>query len=93
MAEKFEIQKMNNVFIENRKSLTVTGVEDVDRFDDKVISIGTQLGHMTVRGTGLHIESLSLDIGEVVVCGFICAIEYQDKAAKKDEHPFRKLFR
>lgn len=93
MTGKSTVQKSQNVFMENRETLTVTGVSDVDRFDDKSVCLGTQLGRMVVRGTGLHIVTLSLDVGEVVVKGTIHLVEYTGVQKNKDEKLLTKLFR
>ena len=93
MTGKSNTQKSQNVFMENRESLTVTGVNDVDSFDDKVVCIGTELGQMIVKGVGLHIVTLSLDVGEVVVKGTVNLIEYTAKQKQKDEKILTQLFR
>ncbi len=53
----------HHVVIEERKSLTVSGVEDVERFDENSIVLSTSKGAMVVTGENLHIEKLSLEIG------------------------------
>ena len=40
----------HNLILEERGSLTVTGVEDIDSFDDQTVVIYTGLGELTVRG-------------------------------------------
>lgn len=64
--------------IEERKSLTVSGVEDVERFDENTIVLSTSLGTMVVTGEDLHIEKLSLDGGDLKVEGEIDSITYED---------------
>ena len=48
----------HNLILEERGSLTVTGVEDIDSFDDQTVVIYTGLGELTVRGNQLHIERI-----------------------------------
>lgn len=53
--------------LSGRESLTVSGVEDVDRFDETEIVMNTSLGVLVVTGDSLHIGKLSLDGGELHV--------------------------
>ena len=55
--------------LSGRESLTVSGVEDVDRFDETEIVMNTSLGVLVVTGDSLHIGKLSLDGGELHVDG------------------------
>lgn len=68
----------HHVVIEERRSLTVSGVEDVERFDENTIVLSTAKGAMTVTGEDLHIEKLSLDGGDLKVEGSIDAVSYED---------------
>lgn len=64
--------------LSGRESLTVSGVEDVDRFDETEIVMNTSLGVLVVTGDSLHIGKLSLDGGELHVDGRIDAIAFED---------------
>lgn len=68
----------HHVVIEERKSLTVSGVEDVERFDENSIVLSTSKGAMVVTGENLHIEKLSLDGGDLKVEGDVDAVTYED---------------
>ncbi len=68
----------HHVVIEERKSLTVSGVEDVERFDENSIVLSTSKGTMVVSGENLHIEKLSLDGGDLKVEGDIDSVSYED---------------
>ena len=65
-----------------RERLTVSGVEDVDRFDETGIVMSTSAGTLVVTGEDLHIGKLSLDGGELHVDGRIDSVTY--KAAFSD---------
>ena len=54
-----------------RERLTVTGVEDVERFDELSVVMRTAAGVLVVTGEDLHIGKLSLDGGELLVEGHI----------------------
>ena len=71
----------HHVVIEERKSLTVSGVEDVERFDENTIVLSTSKGAMVVAGENLHIEKLSLDGGDLKVDGDIDSVSYEEESA------------
>jgi sporulation protein YabP len=70
--------KPHTVILEERNKLSVTGVEDVERFDESEITMLTSQGGLTVRGDGLHIEKLSLDSGEIGIRGLVTEMSYEE---------------
>ena len=78
MAYDSGLSAPHHVVIEERKSLTVSGVEDVERFDENSIVLSTSKGAMVVSGENLHIEKLSLDGGDLKVEGDIDSVSYED---------------
>lgn len=64
--------------LDGRERLTVSGVEDVDRFDENEIVMTTSAGTLIVQGESLHIDKLSLDGGELHVDGHIDSVSYED---------------
>lgn len=78
MAYEGGLSAPHHVVIEERKSLTVSGVEDVERFDENSIVLSTSKGTMVVTGENLHIEKLSLDGGDLKVEGDVDAVTYED---------------
>ena len=64
--------------LDGRERLTVSGVEDVDRFDENEIVMTTSAGTLIVQGESLHIDKLSLDGGELHVDGHINSVSYED---------------
>lgn len=70
----------HNVIIEDRERVSVSGVEDVDSFDEKQIILRTSKGILILRGTDLHIDKLSLETGEMAVTGLITDIGYEETA-------------
>ena len=74
MEENFSA--VQNVIIENRKRLNISGVKDVSSFDDETILLDTALGRMTVKGEGLHIESFNTATGDLTATGKVHAVVY-----------------
>ncbi len=66
-----------------REHLTVSGVEDVERFDENCIVMATCVGTLIVSGEELHIGKLSLDGGELHVDGRIDAVHYEEQTAHR----------
>lgn len=83
----------HRVVIEERNSLTVSGVQDVERFDENSIVLSTAKGAMVVSGGNLHIEKLSLDGGDLKVEGDIDSITYGEEQAAGHGGFFSRLLR
>lgn len=56
----------------------LTGVSDVDSFDETAVIAYTSLGELNIRGSGLHIKRLDLESGILSVEGSIRSLEYTD---------------
>ena len=78
MAYETGQQLYHRVELEGRDKLTVSGVEDVERFDEGCIVMATCEGTLIVTGEGLHIGKLSLDGGELHVDGRIDSLAFED---------------
>lgn len=74
-----------------RERLTVSGVEDVERFDENGIVMSTSAGVLVVTGEDLHIGKLSLDGGELHVDGRIDSVTYEDEGRSRGGF-FSRLF-
>ena len=66
----------HRVELDGRERLIVSGVDDVDRFDENEIVMTTSAGTLIVTGESLHIGKLSLDGGELHVDGRIDVIAF-----------------
>ncbi len=74
---------IQNIVLENREKLSISGVLDVLSFDDQIIILETDLGLLHVKGENLKINKLSIDTSEVIVEGNIGALNYSDKDLDK----------
>ena len=68
----------HHLILEDRENLTVSGVEEVESFDENTIVMYTAQGTLIVRGEGLHIEKLSLDGGDLKVEGMVESLTYEE---------------
>lgn len=82
----------HSLSLDGRRKLLVSGVTDVDSFNEQEVIMGTTMGTLRVHGEDLHMEKLSVDSGDVVVTGEIAALEYEDMPVK-GEGFFARLFR
>ena len=82
----------HNCILEDRRTLSVSGVNDVGSFDEEMIIASTDYGELTVKGDKLHITKLSLEIGELCIEGNIAALSYAD-VPDRNVSFFSKVFR
>ena len=90
--EKKTFTMPHQVFLEDRRRLNITGVSDVEGFDETVITAYTDHGELTVRGEALHINRLNVETGDLSVEGQIESLTYT-AAATKSSGLFGRLFR
>ena len=64
--------------LDARKRLTMTGVTEVVSFDDGFVVLRTELGMLTIQGTGLRLKTLSTDGGQMAVTGEVSALSYEE---------------
>ncbi|ADD03353.1 sporulation protein YabP [Thermoanaerobacter mathranii subsp. mathranii str. A3] len=72
--------KPHNITIENRERISISGVTNVVSFDEETVILETDLGVLTIRGQGLHINKLNLDDGQVSIDGEVVNLNYSDKS-------------
>lgn len=86
---------IQNLILENRSKLSISGVLDVLSFDDQIVIIETELGLLTIKGETLRINKLSIDTSEVIVEGQIDSISYSSKDVNKksNESFLGKIFK
>ena len=85
---------IQNLILENRGKLSISGVLHVLSFDDQVVILETELGLLTVKGENIKINKLSIDTSEVIVEGDISYMAYSDKENVKIKESFiSKIFK
>lgn len=88
-----DLNGKHNAILENREKLMLSGVTDVDSFNEEEIRLFTQLGELTIRGENLHINQMSVDSGDLSVEGEIRVLAYGEKDRKKKLSAIGKLFK
>lgn len=85
---------VQNLILENREKLNISGVIDVESFNDEMVVVDTELGLLIIRGEDLHINKLSIDNSELSIEGYIISCEYNEKDGRsKGMGFFAKMFR
>lgn len=84
---------MQNIFLENRNKLNVTGVLDVLNFDEQMITMETELGILVIKGSDLKLNKYNLDDTELMIEGEISSLLYDDKVNHKNESLLAKIFK
>ncbi len=94
MIEEKNVNVIQNLILENREKLNISGVLDVLSFDDQLILLETQLGLLTVKGEKLRVNKLNLDSEEVIVDGLIQSLSYSNnELGKKNSNFLSKIFK
>ena len=83
----------HSLVMEGRKRLSISGITDVESFNDEEIRMSSSRWVMTVGGEGLHMEKLSVDTGDVIITGRINLIEYDDGAGASVGGFFSRFFK
>ena len=88
--EKHEKELMqpsaHSLTIEGRRRMRITGVLDVESFQEDELTVITQAGALTVWGEGLKLGKLNPEDGQVLLEGNIASIEYEQ--AQPERRPF-----
>ena len=87
-----EMKQKHQVTLKNREKAVISGAAEVDSFDEHRVVLITDLGVLLIKGSGLHIQSLNVESGDVSVNGHIDAVEYIESQAQSGSF-WGKLFK
>ena len=77
------VSKTQTVILENRKSLTIDCVLNVDSFNEDFLEITTDFGGISIEGNDLKIEELRQETGKILISGVISGIFYREPRVSK----------
>lgn len=92
-VDEKKVTNMQNIFLENRTLLNVSGVVDVLNFDEQLITLDTELGVLIIKGSNLKLNKFNLDNTDLSVNGDINSIIYEDKPVGKSEGFITRIFK
>lgn len=83
---------IQNIILESREKLSVSGVLDILTFDEDEITLDTELGQLNIKGENLKVEKLTVDTGEVVAKGNFDSIFYSKDVVHKKGSLLKSIF-
>jgi len=84
----------HDVIMRGRKLLDITGVKQVESFDNEEFLLETVMGFLAIKGQNLQMKNLDVEKGIVSIKGKIFDLVYLDEQhGEKAKGFFSKLFR
>jgi len=83
----------HHLVLEGRRRLSISGVQDVESFDETGVVCATVKGTLLIKGSGLHVDRLNLEGGELSIEGNVDSMEYVDSENNRGGGFFARLFR
>ncbi|MGL5647360.1 MAG: sporulation protein YabP [Clostridium sp.] len=77
------IKLQSKIELENRRKMTLTGVNEVLSFNEEKIILNTVLGKMSIKGQGLKVNRLDVKNGDVIVEGYVSSMIYTNNKNTK----------
>lgn len=84
IPEQKALDAPHKITLDARSRLSVTGVLEIESFDDGMIALATTRGPLVIHGQGLHLQELTSGGGEVRVDGTVDSIAYEEAACSAD---------
>lgn len=83
----------HDIMMRGRKLLEITGVKQVESFDNEEFLLETTMGFLAIRGHNLQMKNLDVDKGIVSIKGKVFDLVYlDDQPGEKAKGFFSKLF-
>jgi sporulation protein YabP len=87
-------QQEHQLKLNNRRLLEITGVKEVDSFDNEEFLLETVMGYLIIRGQNLQLKNLDVGEGIVAIKGKVYEVSYVDEhSQEKAKGFFSKLFK
>ena len=83
----------HRISLEEREHLTVTGVMDVEEFNEDGIKAETERGLLMVKGSGLSVTRLDVEAGVLEIEGEVVSLEYNDRGAGGNGSFLSRIFK
>ena len=91
MTEELSKLQAHTLLLEDRSRLKLSGVSDVDSFDETAVTAYTVQGELHIGGTQLRGISLNTQTGDLLMEGTVSSMVYLDNAPKKQSFLSRLL--
>ena len=83
----------HSISLNMRKEMRISGVKEVNSFDENGVTLHTDCGMMNVEGSGIRVDVLDLDRGLVTLNGQIDSIFYMNDESKGKHGFLERLLR
>ncbi len=84
----------HKVEINRRKEIEISGVKELDSFDNEEFLLETTMGYLVVRGQQLQLKNLNVEEGFVQITGKMYEMTYvDDHSGERAKGLFGKLFK
>lgn len=77
------VERPYGMTIDQRKKAVITGVTEVESFDESTVVLHTHGGRLTLCGSGLHVSSLQIEDGKLAVEGAIDSAAYESGGRRR----------
>ncbi len=76
--EQKSMPMAHSIVMEGRKTVSISGVTDVESFDEQTVILMTDVGELVIKGFGMHINRIDVESGDLALEGEIYGISYSD---------------
>lgn len=90
---KFDANPYHNIVLKDRKYLEISGVKQIEHFDEEEFLLESVQGWIEIAGNELTLDKLDKDRGEVLIKGSIESITYVSSKKNNRESIITKLFK
>ena len=87
------IERQQNLVVESRERLFISGVTDIESFDEEQVLVKTVLGDMLVYGKGFNVKRLDVESGDLELVGYVISITYREKQQRQKGGLLKRIFR
>jgi len=74
----------HSLILEQRKKLSLSGVRDVELFEEERVLLQTTMGRLTLQGSNLKMGSFNAQTGDLSVTGDLYALVYTNDSPKRE---------
>jgi sporulation protein YabP len=93
-VDKGKQSPVHDIIMRGRRNLEITGVKQVESFDNEEFLLETTMGYLSIRGQNLQMKNLDVDEGHVSIKGKVYDVNYLDEQhEEKAKGLFSKLFK
>jgi sporulation protein YabP len=88
-----KVQGSHMVHIDERQRVTLTGVTQVDTFNEDNVVLHTTMGVLNIKGKAMKVNKLNVDNGDMSIEGEIISLTYTSKDTSNKENLIKRLFK